>query len=84
MKVRDNIKRIREAKGVTQISVAKYLGISPMRYHRLENDNKTIDPDFISLIARYLGVSEETFFSQKLTESVANFCFTTESKEASK
>lgn len=48
-----------------------------MRYYRLENNiNKTVDPDLITPIARYLGVKEEVFFSVKITESViksANF-----------
>lgn len=72
MKVRDNIKKVRKAKGITQIAVARNLGISPMRYYRLENINKTVDPDLITPIARYLGVREEVFFSVKLTESVVN------------
>ncbi|MCH4164989.1 MAG: helix-turn-helix domain-containing protein [Lentilactobacillus diolivorans] len=70
MKVRDNIKKVRKAKGITQIAVARNLGISPMRYYRLENINKTVDPDLITSIARYLGVKEEVFFSVKLTDSV--------------
>jgi hypothetical protein len=49
-----------------------------MRYYRLENINKTVDPDLITPIARYLGVREEVFFSGKLTESVVNSIHSTQ------
>ncbi|MFT8526097.1 MAG: helix-turn-helix transcriptional regulator [Lentilactobacillus hilgardii] len=72
MSVQQNIKRIREARGITQVAVAGNLGITPMKYYRLENINKTIDPNYIIRIAHYLGVDEATFFDKELTESVIN------------
>ena len=32
MKVRDNIKKVRKAKGITQIAVARNLGIESVKY----------------------------------------------------
>lgn len=72
MSVQQNIRSIRKAKGVTEIAVARHLGMSPMSYHRLETINKTIYPNRISQIAEYLGVEEGTFFNDKLTENVIN------------
>ena len=36
MSVQENIKKIREAKGITQTSVEKYASLSEMQYYRLE------------------------------------------------
>lgn len=72
MSVQNNIRRIREAKGIAQNAVAKQLNYSAMRYSNLENTNKTIDPDVISPIARFLGVEPGVFFDNGLTDSVIN------------
>lgn len=70
MSLKDNIKKIRLAKGVKQRAIAKYLDISDMSYSRIENSNKSIDPNIIEGIASFLNVEVGVFFDDKLTESV--------------
>lgn len=70
LNLQNNVKKIRQAKGVKQKSVAEYLNISQMRYSRIENANKSIDPIMLEKIAKFLDVDVSIFFDDKLTESV--------------
>ena len=70
MSVQNNIKRVRKIKGVSQKSVADFIGMSEMTYSRLENTNKKMDPEDLIKIANFLNVGIEIFFSNKLTDSV--------------
>lgn len=70
LSLKSNIKKIRLAKGVKQRSIANYLDISDMSYSRIENSNKSIDPNVIEGIASFLDVDIGVFFNDELTESV--------------
>lgn len=72
LNLQNNVKRIRQVKGVKQKSVAEFLNISQMRYSRIENTNKSIDPIMLEKIAKFLDVDVSIFFDDKLTESVIN------------
>ena len=70
LNLQNNVKKIRQAKGVKQKSVAEFLNISQMRYSRIENTNKSIDTIMLEKIAKFLDVDVSIFFDDKLTESV--------------
>lgn len=70
LNLQNNIKKIRQSKGVKQKSIAEFLGVSQMRYSRLENTNKSVDPIMLEKIATFLDVDVSIFFNDKLTESV--------------
>ena len=70
MSVQENIKKIREAKGITQTSVEKYASLSEMQYYRLEKEAKKIDPNVLFYIAKFLGVDMNIFFNDELTDNV--------------
>lgn len=74
MKIGDNIKRSREAKGWSQKEVALSLQMDQSQYSKIEN-NKT-DPHLstIEKIAEALGVSiEELFSAEKVFQDVSSF-----------
>lgn len=70
LNVNDNIRRIREAKGVTKTFVAKKLGMSLQGYRYLENGDVRMDVERMQKIAIALGVDSAIFFDDKLTDSV--------------
>jgi transcriptional regulator with XRE-family HTH domain len=51
------IKEIRESKGISQRQVAIALGLSPVRYGRYENGQRKPEPEMLTSIAEYFGVS---------------------------
>lgn len=65
-----NLKKIRLAKGVTQLHLAKKMNISSMAYSRMESGETKIDVERLKIIAIALGVEIEVFFNNELTESV--------------
>lgn len=70
LNVNENIRRIREAKGVTKTFVAKKLGMSLQGYRYLENGDVRMDVERMQKIAIALGVDSAIFFDDKLTDSV--------------
>lgn len=70
MTVQENLKKVRLAKGVTQKSVANYIGIGEMTYSRLENDAKKVDATLLFKASEFLGVEVNIFFDSKLTDDV--------------
>lgn len=70
--VHENLKKIRIAKGVTQVHLAKQLNVSPMTYSRMENGDSKIDVQRLEVLSRALETDIEVFFNQELTESVIN------------
>ena len=74
MKIGDNIKKAREAKGWSQKEVALSLKMDQSQYSKVEN-NKT-DPHLstIEKIAKALGISTEDLFSaDKVFKEVSSF-----------
>lgn len=70
MPVRENIRRIREAKGITKTFVANALGMSLQGYRCLENGDVRLDVERMKKIASLLCVDSGVLLNDKLTESV--------------
>ncbi|WP_342512296.1 helix-turn-helix transcriptional regulator [Sporosarcina sp. FSL K6-1522] len=68
--IHENLKKIRLAKGVTQLHLAKKLGFSNMAYSRMENGKTKMDAEILKVISKELDVGVEIFFNNELTESV--------------
>ncbi|PIC72489.1 helix-turn-helix domain-containing protein [Sporosarcina sp. P17b] len=68
--VHENLKKIRIAKGVTQVHLAKKLNVTPMTYSRMENGDSKIDVERMKILSQALETDIEVFFNNKLTESV--------------
>ncbi len=70
MSVRENVRRIREACGVTKTHVAKGLGMSLQNYRYLENGVGQFDVERLRVVGKILNVDCAIFFDDKLTDSV--------------
>lgn len=70
--IHENLKKIRLAKGVTQLYLAKKSGISNMSYSRMESGKTKMDAEKLKVFSKELGVEVEVFFDKVLTESVIN------------
>ena len=68
--VRENIRRIREAKGITKTFIANALGMSLQGYRYLENGDVRLDVERMKKIASLLCVDSGVLLNDKLTESV--------------
>lgn len=68
--VHDNVRRIREAKGVTMTHVANKLGMSLQGYKHIETGTVRLDVERLKLISKTLAIDIEVFFDDELTESV--------------
>ena len=72
MPVYENIRRIREAKGITKTFIANALGMSLQGYRYLENGDVRLDVERMKKIASLLCVDSGVLLNDKLTESVIN------------
>jgi len=70
MPVSENIKRIREAKGVTKTFVANRLGMSLQGYRYLEDGDVKLDVERMKKIANILCIDSAVFLDDKLTDFV--------------
>ena len=70
MPVHENIRMIREAKGVSKTFVAKGLGMSLQGYRYIEDGSVKLDVERMKVIARLLGEDSAVFLNDKLTKSV--------------
>lgn len=70
--IRENVERIRKAKGVTKTHIANKLGISLQGYRHITTGDVRLDVDRLDIIANALGVDPGIFFDNELTESVVN------------
>ena len=69
--IRDNVKDIRKAKGVSGSHIAGKLGYAkPQGYYYLENGQVSISAEKLKAIADILEEDVSIFFTRKLTESV--------------
>lgn len=57
MEVSENIKRVREAKGLKQADIAKAIGMERTNYHRIENRGSKLTIEQLEAIAGALEVS---------------------------
>ena len=70
MPVNTNIKRVREAKGVTKTFIAKFLGMSLQGYRYIEDGEVKLDVERMKKIADALCVDSAVFLDDKLTDCV--------------
>ncbi|AMA72739.1 DNA-binding protein [Aneurinibacillus sp. XH2] len=68
--VYQNVKRIREAKGITKTRVASLLNMSLQGYKHIEDGTVRLDVERLRVIAELLSVDIAVFFDEKLTDSV--------------
>lgn len=68
--IRDNVRDIREAKGVSKSHVAEKLGLTPQGYWHIESGNSRLQAEVLKVIASVLEEDVAVFFDQKLTENV--------------
>ena len=60
---KENLKTLRQMRGLTQKDLAKELGLSPQRYNYYETGRNEPDYETLKLIAAYLGVSLDLLLS---------------------
>ncbi|MFC4323670.1 helix-turn-helix domain-containing protein [Litchfieldia salsa] len=70
-KIGEQIKAIRNNKGLTQSFVAKQLGYkSPSMLSEIESGKKGLDANKVPLVAKILGVEiEELFFEENILDT---------------
>lgn len=69
--IRDNVKAIREAKGIKATHVGRALGYAtPQGYYYLENGQRDISAEKLKVIANLLGEDIGIFFDTELTDLV--------------
>lgn len=66
----ENIKRVRESKGVTKTHVANKLGMSLQGYRYLEDGEVRLDVERMKRIGDILSVDSTIFLDDSLTDSV--------------
>ena len=67
--VRDNIEKIRIAKGISKTFLAKKLNLSLQGYrHMLKNTS--FDVERLNIVSKAMGVNPGIFFDDELTQSV--------------
>ena len=69
MNIHENIKKLREEQGITQVHVAKKLEIPYQTYNNYENGKRTPRPELLLAISKVLNVPIEKFFEEKIYES---------------
>lgn len=69
MGAHENIKRVRESRGVTKTFMAKGLGMSLQGYRYLEDGEVRLDVERMKKIGELLRVDSAIFLDDKLTES---------------
>ena len=70
MAAKQNIERVRRAKGVTKTHLAKSLGMSLQGYRYLESGTVRLDVERMRRIGEVLGVDSAIFLDDKLTDCV--------------
>lgn len=69
MSVHQRIRKIRMGKGITQVAVARKLGIPITTYNSYELGRRRLRVEYLPLISRVLGVPITDFFEDNLYES---------------
>lgn len=69
MGANENVRRVRESRGVTKTFMARGLGISLQGYSHIEDGNVRLDVERMKKIGDLLHVDSAIFLSDKLTES---------------
>ena len=69
MGVTENIRRVRESRGVTKTFMAKGLGLTLQGYRYLEDGSVRLDVERMKKIGELLRVDSAIFLDDKLTDS---------------
>jgi transcriptional regulator with XRE-family HTH domain len=69
MEINQNVRNIRESKGVTQTHVAKQLGVTIQTYNAYEMGRRKLKVDTLQKISEILNEPIQNFFNQKLYET---------------
>ncbi|MDZ5711612.1 helix-turn-helix domain-containing protein [Jeotgalibacillus haloalkalitolerans] len=69
MKINENMRAIREARGLKQKAVAERIGVSAVTYSHYETGLRTPDPYRLKKIAEVLQEPIQSFFEENLNES---------------
>lgn len=65
--VPNNLKRLREERGIQQKFVAEYIGISANYYCQIENGRRTLPTKYLPKIREFFKVSlDEIFFENEI------------------
>lgn len=67
MKIGDNLKKIRESKGLTQQDMADLMHTHRTGYSKMENNQQDIPVDKLVFVAKHFGISVDDiiFFNEK-------------------
>lgn len=68
--IKDNVEKIREAKGITKTFIAKQLGLSLQGYRHITSGEVKLDVERLKVISKILDVKPDIFFDEKLTDFV--------------
>lgn len=68
--IHENVKRIRESKGVSKTHIANKLDISLQGYRHIENGETRLSAERLKIIAKALGEEPNIFFEDKVTDYV--------------
>ena len=69
MTVNKRVREIRKSKGITQVFVARQLGVSAQTYNAYELQRKDLQAGTLRRIAEILNEPIENFFKQEIYES---------------
>ncbi|WP_446935885.1 helix-turn-helix domain-containing protein [Lysinibacillus fusiformis] len=63
----NNLKRLREERGIQQKFVAEYIGVSANYYCQIENGRRGLSTKYLPKIREFFGVSlDEIFFEYEI------------------
>ncbi len=65
MDIGNNLKKLRKAKGLLQIDVAKHLNISRQAYCRYENNQREISLDVLVKLADFYDETTDTLLGRE-------------------
>lgn len=67
--VPNNLKRLREKRGIQQKFVAEYIGISANYYCQIENGRRSLPTKYLPKIRDFFGVTlDEIFFEKEIAK----------------
>ncbi|MEG0259638.1 MAG: helix-turn-helix transcriptional regulator [Lysinibacillus sp.] len=65
--VPNNLKRLREERGIQQKFVAEYIGVSPNYYCQIENGHRGLSTKYLPKLKDFFGVTlDEIFFGSEI------------------
>ena len=71
MELNENIRRLRTARGISQVQFAKCIGVTKQCVSNWENDNIQPSVDMLVKIAKFFGVSTDTVLGLTSDESIS-------------